>query len=265
MDGNTVDQRSPENNSGLAMADAIGMINRAADLCFANKFLQAKTELEPWIQNSMYHAVAYSSVMCIQALLKFEQQAIQKASDSIKLAVNVCERHRKKPTWSETFSSWIWNPSYDEFTEEEKHAELCYTESLFLDALLTFIQDENLASFVWGAFKIRSCYQNYKTCLDMVSDEPCSSLQSPHDKDFEGGVHFGIGGFNLVLSLLPPMIIKLLEWVGFSGDRFLGLNHLHKGSRGQNLRSPMCSMLLLGYHTWITQYLGELKIIQAFK
>ena len=26
-------------------------------------------------------------------------------------------RHRKKPSWSETFSGWIWNPSYDEFTE----------------------------------------------------------------------------------------------------------------------------------------------------
>ena len=25
-------------------------------------------------------------------------------------------RHRKKPTWSETFSSWIWSSSYDEFS-----------------------------------------------------------------------------------------------------------------------------------------------------
>ena len=36
----------------------------------------------------------------------------------------------------------------------------------------------------------------YRTCLDMVADER-SSLQSTH-KDFEGGVHLGIGGFNLV-------------------------------------------------------------------
>lgn len=35
-------------NDSLAMADAIMMINRAADLCFSNKFLQAKAELEPW-------------------------------------------------------------------------------------------------------------------------------------------------------------------------------------------------------------------------
>ena len=101
----------------------------------------------------------------------------------------------------------------------------------------------------------------------MVADER-SSLQSTQ-KDFEGGVHLGIGGFNLVrdctvstdnirygdhslalamlsvteltmshfvshikifindwlffqvLSLLPPMIIKWLEWVGFSGDRVM--------------------------------------------
>ena len=38
---------SPGDDS-LVMADAITMINRAADLCFSNKFLQAKAELEPW-------------------------------------------------------------------------------------------------------------------------------------------------------------------------------------------------------------------------
>jgi len=244
--------------NSLAMTEAIHMINKAAELCFSNKFLQAKDELEPWVDQSMYHALAYSCIMCIQALLKFEKQAIQKASESIKLAMNVCERYRKIPSWSETFSSWIWNPSYDELTEDEKHAELCYTECLFLDALLTFIQDDNLISFVYGAIKIRSCYQNYKTCLEMVADQqPCSTFKPSLLKDLEGGIHLGIGGFNLVLSLLPPIIIKLLEWVGFSGDRFVGLNHLHKGSKDQSLRSPLCSLLLLAYHTWITQYLGN--------
>ena len=30
------------------MAEAVKMINRAYDLCFSNKFLQAKAEVEPW-------------------------------------------------------------------------------------------------------------------------------------------------------------------------------------------------------------------------
>ena len=47
--------------------------------------------------------------------------------------------------------------------------------------------------------------------------------------------------------------------------QFLGINHLHKGSKGQSLRSPLCSLFLLAYHTWITQYLGKWHILQALK
>ena len=45
---------------------------------------------------------------------------------------------------------------------EEIHAELCYAECLLVRALLTFIQDENLISFVKGGLKIRECYKVYK-------------------------------------------------------------------------------------------------------
>lgn len=48
------------------------------------------------------------------------------------------------------------------FTVEEIHAELCYAECLLLRALLSFVQDENLLSFVKGGLKIRECYKIYK-------------------------------------------------------------------------------------------------------
>ena len=38
----------------------------------------------------------------------------------------------------------------------------------------------------------------FRTCLDMVTHQPASLQHSPQRKDFEGGVHLGIGGFNLV-------------------------------------------------------------------
>jgi len=239
------------------LADAIRMTNVAVNLCLSNKFLQAQAKLEPWVNESMYHALGYSTIMYLQAMMTFEPQAIQQASNSNKIALDVCERHRRRQTWTESFTSWIWNPSYDNLTEVERHAELCYAECLFMRALLTFIQDENLVSFIRGALKIRSSYQTYKTCLDMITHQPSSLLHSPQRKDFEGGVHLGIGGFNLMLSLLPAKIVKLLEWVGFSGDKFIGLDHLDQGCRDQNLRSPMCAMVLLAYHSVITYYLGN--------
>ena len=48
---------------------------------------------------------------------------------------------------------------------------------------------------------------SYRTCLDMVDDYPCSSLL----KDLEGGIHLGIGGFNLVCGSL----LLSLKWLGF--------------------------------------------------
>ena len=40
-----------------------------------------------------------------------------------------------------------------------------------------------------------------------------------HKNQFEGGVRLGVGTFNLIMSLLPPRITKLMEFIGFTGSR----------------------------------------------
>ena len=42
---------------------------------------------------------------------------------------------------------------------------------------------------------------------------------SVYRSDFESGVRMGVGAFNLMVSLLPARIMKLLEFIGFSGNR----------------------------------------------
>ena len=44
----------------------------------------------------------------------------------------------------------------------------------------------------------------------MVAHQPSSLQHSPQRKDFEGGVHLGIGGFNLV-SLTESMVNLILS------------------------------------------------------
>ncbi|CAF4346868.1 unnamed protein product, partial [Rotaria magnacalcarata] len=43
-------------------------------------------------------------------------------------------------------------------TEHELHAKLVYAEALLIRALLTFIQDQSLFSFISGALKIKECH-----------------------------------------------------------------------------------------------------------
>jgi len=45
----------------------------------------------------------------------------------------------------------------------------------------------------------------------MVTHQPSSLQQSPQRKDFEGGVHLGIGGFNLVSLNLILLTLSVEE------------------------------------------------------
>lgn len=57
---------------------------------------------------------------------------------------------------------------YYKMIVDELHAELCFAEALLLKALLTFIEDETLVSFIRAGIKIRSCFNSYKYVSLMI-------------------------------------------------------------------------------------------------
>ncbi len=132
---------------------------------------------------------------------------------------------------------------YDSYTEVELHAELCYAETLLLKAVLTLCEDETLVSFVKAGLKVRTCYQSFRECWSILQNRNWS--QSEYKSDFESGVRMGVGTFNLMISLLPQRVMKLLEFIGFGGNRV----SFHKHSRDQIVRKLNCraldSLLLL--------------------
>ncbi|KAG7260441.1 hypothetical protein CRUP_029440 [Coryphaenoides rupestris] len=111
-----------------------------------------------------------------------------------------------------------------------------------------------MISFIKGGMKIRTSYQIYKECQNMLSQGQAATSES--FSQFEGGVKLGIGSFNLMLSLLPQRILRLLEFIGFSGNREFGLSQLMEGSANHSLRSILSALTLLFYHTYVSLILG---------
>uniref|UniRef100_A0A8D3C1B0 Tetratricopeptide repeat domain 39A n=1 Tax=Scophthalmus maximus TaxID=52904 RepID=A0A8D3C1B0_SCOMX len=177
-------------------------------------------------KDSMYHALTYATILEMQAMMTFEPQHIQAAGNTMKEAQAICQRHRKKSSFSKNF------------TEEELHAEVCYAECLLQRAALTFLQDENM---------IKSELHNVLSAGYTHGD---------NHGHFEGGVKLGVGAFNLMISMLPTRTLKLLEFVGFSGNKEFGLQQLLEGSAESTFRSFLCNMLLLCYHTFMSFILG---------
>ncbi|XP_046746386.1 tetratricopeptide repeat protein 39B-like [Diprion similis] len=223
---------------------------------FNNDFDQAKKILAPWAETSIYHALGHSTFAFVEAILTFEQKYVETAAETLKQCMSVCQKHRRKNTIAQNIGKIVKKANYDSYTTEELHAELCYAEALLIKSLLTFMEDETLVSFVKAGFKIRTCYLSFKECQTILRTRKWTN--DNHRIHFESGVRMGIGTFNLMISLLPGRVIKLLEFIGFSGDKAFGLEQLEAGYREPNgLRQVLCALTLLSFNLIVMYILSD--------
>ncbi|XP_007237432.1 tetratricopeptide repeat protein 39B [Astyanax mexicanus] len=251
--------------SKMDLQTSIEECSMALNLVLNNKFSEALDLLKPWSKDSMYHALGYSSILVMQAAMTFEHKDIQTAMATIKEALHTCHRFRKRNSMVESLSSLVSKQSSDRLKEEQMHAEICYAECLLQKATLTFVQDENMISFIKGGIKIRTSYQIYKDCQHVLNMSQGVGGDTDTFAQFEGGVKLGIGSFNLMLSLLPARILRLLEFIGFSGNREFGLSQLREGAASHSMRAILSVLTLLLYHTYVCLILGtgEGNLVEA--
>nr|CAH8862687.1 unnamed protein product [Trichobilharzia regenti] len=207
----------------------------------------------------MYQELANSTVLFIQGMATIEQENLELAKETLKTTLKACTSNRRKAAISETFTKQIdknRNAIFNLYTDEQAHAELCYAEGLLQMAFLSMLQDEKLTSLIKCSLKIRQCYKCYRICWRILKYRNWDNQISK--SAFESGVHLGVGAFNLMISMLPRRVLKLLEFVGFSGDRQFGLEQLRLGAQmHDSLRGPLCALLLLSYDLYATHMLGD--------
>ena len=87
-------------------------------------------------------------------------------------------------------------------------------------------------------------------CLDqthvaLVTRPSLSSLARRYkpleheDSRLRGAVYFGYGLMNIIVSLIPPKLMKLANLFGFHGTRKVGLQALEFSSHSQDMKAPL--------------------------
>lgn len=221
-----------------------------------NRFSDAINLIHPWSKNSPYHALIYSMLMIVKAILTFEPQDIQIGMNAAKEALKTCNNFRKKPRIM-TLSRLVSRQGIKSIKEEELHAEVCYAECLILKSAITFIQDDSLLNFLKSGISVGSSYQIYKDCQQVLELMP--ENQSKTHRHLDGGVKFGLGVFNLMFSLVPPRSLKLLNIVGYSGDREVGLALLHESASEPHINNILSVFTLLFYYNYVRVVVGVEK------
>lgn len=221
-----------------------------------NRFSDAINLIHPWSKNSPYHALIYSMLMIVKAILTFEPQDIQIGMNAAKEALKTCNNFRKKPRIM-TLSRLVSRQGIKSIKEEELHAEVCYAECLILKSAITFIQDDSLLNFLKSGISVGTSYQIYKDCQQVLELMP--ENQSKTHRHLDGGVKFGLGVFNLMFSLVPPRSLKLLNIVGYSGDREVGLALLHESASEPHINNILSVFTLLFYYNYVRVVVGVEK------
>lgn len=74
--------------------------------------------------------------------------------------------------------------------------------------------------------------------LDRISPEALDRLK--------GSVSFGYGLFHLCISMVPPNLLKIVNLLGFPGDRLQGLSALAYASESKDMKAPLA--------TWVCEW-----------
>lgn len=141
-----------------------------------------------------------------------------------------------------------------------------------MKALLCIIHDESFVSFLREGLHVRASYNTYKVLQAFLNQVREDALQGKDvsscevDDHFTSGVSLGVGLFNIVISLLPNSVMKIVEFIGFTSDRTYGMEMLETTGGWEEyaglpltelpplqdvtegLRRQFCDMVLLFYH-----------------
>uniref|UniRef100_G3NMV8 Zgc:158403 n=1 Tax=Gasterosteus aculeatus aculeatus TaxID=481459 RepID=G3NMV8_GASAC len=145
---NGKDANAAENSSQMTLKECLDECMEALDLFLNNHFKESLDRLRPRVNESMYHALIYATVLEMQAMMTFQPDDISNAGRTMKSAQEVCHKFRRKS------SGLLSKSGGNSLTEVQLHAEVCYAECQLQRAALTFLQDENMVSFIKGGIKV---------------------------------------------------------------------------------------------------------------
>ncbi|KAJ3598909.1 hypothetical protein NHX12_032872 [Muraenolepis orangiensis] len=139
-------------------------------------------------------------------------------------------------------------------------------------AVLSFVKQE-LSAYIKGGWILRKAWKMYNKCYSDISQlqEACQRRSSLSDNAnhnapavtgvtaealdrLKGSVSFGYGLFHLCISMVPPHLLKIINLLGFPGDRLQGLSSLMYASESKDMKAPLATLALLWYHTVVLPF-----------
>uniref|UniRef100_A0A3B3DJ13 Tetratricopeptide repeat domain 39C n=1 Tax=Oryzias melastigma TaxID=30732 RepID=A0A3B3DJ13_ORYME len=215
------------------------------------------------------------------AMMTFEEEKMQMACDDLKTTEKLCESDsagvletiRNKIKKSVSIKSWA-----SILVVDRLQRQIIVADCQVYLAVLSFVKQE-LSAYIKGGWILRKAWKMYNKCHSDISQlqETCQQRSSGNQESLtadnanhnaplenevtaealdrlKGSVSFGYGLFHLCISMVPPHLLKIINLLGFPGDRLQGLSSLMYASESKDMKAPLATLALLWYHTVVLPF-----------
>ncbi|KAI8086532.1 uncharacterized protein BX664DRAFT_336077 [Halteromyces radiatus] len=249
---------------------------------FNNKFADAKSIFSTRSENDPLYALGLGCMAFIKAISssdpKDAENAILTLTETYQFANAQIEAASAKKPLKDTVSHYITNLmgtnptnlptntrplNQDEMNNQPTfisngalRAHVIKAECGLLMGIIHLTQ-ETVVGYLKMGMNLRRAYSSYSLVWQEYK-RMGQDFQKYLDQDTISAIQFGIGSVHLLLSSLPPKILRIVSAFGWKADKHLGFALLKLCLEGRRIRSPLASMMLLSYYVILTSFAPQL-------
>ncbi|KAL3055211.1 hypothetical protein OYC64_017995 [Pagothenia borchgrevinki] len=267
---------------------------KGINMLLNNGFKESDELFKLYRNHSPLMSFGASFVSFLNAMMTFEEEKMQMAFEDLKATERLCESENTGviETIKNKLKRSMDSQRSRVAAMNRLQRQIIIADCQVYLAVLSFIKQE-LSSYIKGGWILRKAWKMYNKCYSDIthlqegsrrrasqqqaaappslsssdashhsrssSPGPSPSLRpddiSPEALDrLKGSVSFGYGLFHLCISMVPPHLLKIVNLLGFPGDRLQGLSALTYASESKDMKAPLATLALLWYHTVVQPF-----------
>ncbi|KAI7898154.1 uncharacterized protein BX663DRAFT_525871 [Cokeromyces recurvatus] len=250
---------------------------KGINMFFDNNFSQAKALFERRGKDDPLYSLGLGSMAFIKAITSYNPKDIDSAlsqlTETYLFASAQIEASFAKKPLKDTVSHFITNlvgsntthlptntrPLNKYELQDQQfmsngalRAHVVKAECSLLMAII-YLSMETMVGYLKAGLNLRRAYSSYSLVWQEYK-RMGQNFNKYMDKNTVSAIQFGIGSVHLLLSSLPPKILKIVSAFGWTADKHLGFALLKVCLEGKRIRSPLASLMLLSYYVILTSY-----------
>lgn len=217
---------------------------------FNNDFEPAVEGIQLYSETSTIHALALSMLHFLKMMLTMSKAQMDVACGVVSKTVARLEAQR----YQRSYKNLLVRPNYNNFTDQNCQAEITFVLTNLIYGCLIALRDQSVLGIVNAGYKINVAYRTLNECVN-IQKHKTNWTSEEAKTDFSSVCYVTQGAFEIVLSMFPSKLAKLLEYIGFNCNQKHALQLISKSCESSDVLTYHVSSFIL------TTYYGMIEFV----